>query len=308
MQHIDACPICASSARQQVYPSTPGAGEGSFRTLDPYSGHYQINRCGGCGLMFSSPIFDPDEVQALYENASHTNVLEGEEDNVKATMQGYYNLARPFLGARDRVLDVGCDVGFLLDAARQDGFKELFGTEPTPVARQKAERLPGARISPRFYEDEDYPGQHFDLITFIHVIDHLVDPGRVVTRAYEHLRPGGLVVGVVHDVESLLSRILRERFPPFNFYHHYFFSKTTLARLFERHGFEVISVTPTVNCYSFGFFLRRLPLLPDGLKRWLVAAFNSTGIGRVPLRLKVGNIGIVARRPLDEASAQAGSR
>jgi 2-polyprenyl-3-methyl-5-hydroxy-6-metoxy-1,4-benzoquinol methylase len=297
MREIERCPICKEAARQVVYQETLDTSNIAHARRNPYGAHYRINRCNGCGLLYSSPIFDDTDIAALYEQAPHVNVMAGEERNVHDTMRLYYEMAKPHLRDRGRILDIGCDIGLMLDFARADGFRDLHGLEPNPVARRIAEAIPGASISEKFYEDVDFAESSFDLITFIHVIDHLIDPSKVVERAFRHLKPGGLVVAVVHNIESVLAKGLGERFPPFNLYHHYFFSKRTLAALFSSRGFEPIAVQSTKNCYSFGFFTRRLPGIPDAVRSRLAAGLDAIGVGRIPVTLSVGNIGIVARRP-----------
>jgi hypothetical protein len=105
------------------------------------------------------------------------------------------------------------------------------------------------------------------------------------------------VIAVAHNVHSGLGRLLGERFPVFNLYHHYFFDKRTLAALFRAHGFEVIRVVSTYNCYSLGFFAQRIPRLPAAIGRAMRKAFDIAGIGSLPITIALGNIGIVARRP-----------
>jgi len=301
-----SCTICGLSAPRVLYRETLRVEESAtaHRRLEaPESVHYRINRCSGCGLVYSSPILDEAGVAALYTQSPHTNVDAGEEGNVRRTLQGYYNLVRPHLRARDRFLDIGCDVGILLDIGRQDGFREVHGVEPNPVAAVKAARISGSHISREFYESTPYPAEHFDSIAFIHVADHLVDVNRFLGRVLRDLRPGGIALAVVHNVGSLLARVLGERFPPFNAYHHYFFSKRTLALLFSHAGFEVIRVLSTANCYSLGFLVDRAPFLPVALRRAIRGGMDLTRLGRLPITMRLGNIGIVARKPGSPASA-----
>jgi SAM-dependent methyltransferase len=292
------CPTCGGTDKTLVYRDTLPIGFDESKPPSPYSAHYQINRCASCGLTHSSPIMDDAGVSALYEKSSETNVLPGEEDNVRATMAGYYMLAAPHLPGRDRMLDVGCDMGFLLEAARVDGFTDVWGIEPVPVAREVAQKIPGSHITAQFFEETDFPESHFDLITLIHVLDHLFDPRVVLRRALTNLRPGGIIVAVVHNVDCLLGKVLGERFPVFNLYHHYFFNKETLAELFRRHGFEVLDVVSTQNCYSLGFFAQRLPGAPQAARHMIHRALQSIGMANLPITVPVGNIGIVARRPI----------
>jgi SAM-dependent methyltransferase len=298
MKEVAACPICYSTEKAVVYHSTLSAERAaSGERLDPYGAHYGINRCQGCGLLLSNPVLVDARVKELYEQAEATNVVGGEEENVRRTMAHYYGLVRPYLPGHQRMLDVGCDMGFLLDVAARDGFEELHGIEPNPKARRVAEEVPGAVISEKFYEDQDYPAGSFDLITLIHVLDHVFNPREVVERALDHLRPGGILLAVVHNVNSLLGRALGERFPVFNLYHHYFFSKDTLRALCERAGYEVPAVVSTKNCFSLRFFVHKLPGVPRFLKRAACGALSAVGLGSLALTLPVGNIGVIARRP-----------
>ena len=94
-------------------------------------------------------------------------------------MAGYYQLAAPYVHDRQRILDVGCDVGLLLEVARDDGYKELYGLEPVAVAKAEAvKRLPAANIAAHFYEDGLFENDFFDLVSLVHVVDHLVRPER----------------------------------------------------------------------------------------------------------------------------------
>ena len=256
------CPICGGTRARQLYRETLAGEPGARREapiLNPEGVRYRINRCAGCSLVYSSPILDEAEVAALYIRSPHTNVREGEEDHVRRTFEGYYRLLRPRLGRRDRMLDIGCDVGILLAIARHDGFGEVFGVEPNPLAAKQAARIPDSRISGEFYEVTRYPA--------------------------------------VHNVSSLLARVLGQRFPPFNIYHHYFFSPRTLRLLFERAGFEVVHVGPTWNRYSLGFLATRTPVISGQLRSAVEWGLSGSGLGRLAVTLPLGNVGIVARKP-----------
>jgi SAM-dependent methyltransferase len=297
MRDLSPCCICGASGRAVCYEATPRTEEG-LPSSGPYGGHYRINVCQGCGLVFSSPIFDESAVDALYTGYSEGNVADAEIANVKSTMRGYYDLGRPFLRGKQRALDIGCDIGLMLEVLREDGFLALCGIEPVPVARERAAgRVPGADISGAFYEEAGFHESGFDLVTLIHVLDHLVRPDATLDHLLRDLRPGGICVAVVHDVESPLSRLMGKRFPVFNYFHHYFFSKRTLRALFEARGFEVLRVTGTCNRYSLAFFVERAPFLPLSLRRALAHLSRRLAVGHIPISIPVGNIGIVARRP-----------
>jgi len=293
------CPICGGHERRLLYRETFAAepsSSGAPRIADPEGVHYRINRCAGCGLVNSNPIFDEADVAALYTRSPHTNVRTGEEANVRRTAELYYRLARPYLAGKERMLDIGCDIGLLLSVARQDGFRELHGIEPNPLAAKEARGVAGSDITEMFYEETDFPPAHFDLVTLIHVVDHLVEVNRFLARVLRDLKVGGVAVAAVHNVRSLLARGLGERFPPYNVYHHYFFSPRTLGQLFARAGFEVLWVGSTYNCYSLGFLWDKVPRVPGVVRSAGHATLRATRLSRVPVTLPLGNIGIVARK------------
>jgi 2-polyprenyl-3-methyl-5-hydroxy-6-metoxy-1,4-benzoquinol methylase len=291
------CPICNRRNSTVLYGPKLPAKFDETAPPSPYSAHYQINRCTNCGLTYSSPVMDDRGVSRLYQGSSETNVSPGEEDNVRRTMALYYRLAAPHLRARERVLDIGCDMGFMLEAAKADGFKELHGIEPVSAARSIAAAIEGTIVTDKFFEQTDYPADYFDLITLIHVLDHLYDPRIVLRQALKNLRPEGLVLAVVHNVRSLLGLVLGERFPILNLYHHYFFNKDTLAELFRRQGYEVVKVMATRNCYSLGFFAQHMPGLPSSFRQATFHGLRALRVADIPITIPVGNIGIVARRP-----------
>src|SRR5258706_7583424 len=126
------CPICNGRNSTVLYGAKLPVEFDETAPPSPYSAHYQINRCMSCGLIYSSPIMDELGVSTLYQDSRETNVSPGEEDNVRRTMALYYRLTASHLRARERMLDIGCDMGFMLEAAKSDGFKELHGIEPVP--------------------------------------------------------------------------------------------------------------------------------------------------------------------------------
>jgi 2-polyprenyl-3-methyl-5-hydroxy-6-metoxy-1,4-benzoquinol methylase len=295
---VATCPICGGTSQNTVYRSNIDFEKIARGEVKPYGAHYSIKQCDQCGLMLSNPVFIEEQVKRLYEKAETTNVNEDEEDNVRRTMRYYYKLVQPFLTHKEKMLDIGCDLGFLLEAASEDGFTELHGTEPNPLARRRAEKIPGSVITEKFYEEQYYPEESFDLISLIHVLDHVYNPNDVLARAYSQLKPGGFLIAVVHNVECLLKKLLGEKFPVFNLYHHYFFSKKTLRALGESVGYEVKDVVSTKNCYSLKFFTKKFPFMPGFIKNPLAGFFSLIGLGSLPITVPVGNIGIIARRPL----------
>ena len=106
------------------------------------------------------------------------------------------------------------------------------------------------------------------------------------------------MIAVVHNVECLLKRLLGEKFPVFNLYHHYFFFERQRSAIAEVTAYDVIDVVSTKNCYSLKFFAKKFPFMPGFIKIPLAKLLSLIGLGSLPITIPVGNIGIIGPRPV----------
>jgi 2-polyprenyl-3-methyl-5-hydroxy-6-metoxy-1,4-benzoquinol methylase len=89
-----------------------------------------------------------------------------------------------------KILDVGCGAGEFIQTAQQAGHQAVgIDISPDAVAICQSKGLPATCTN---FITQDV-GSDFDLITFWDVMEHLVEPAPFLRRAYDLLRPGGLV-------------------------------------------------------------------------------------------------------------------
>ena len=138
------------------------------------------------------------------------------------------------------------------------------------------------------------PGE-FDTACMFQVFDHLPEPGALLDQVRAVLSARGVLLCFNHNVGSLSARILGERSPIVDIEHCYLYSPRTVKLLLERHGFDVVESGAATNTLSFRHFLHLLPT-PARLKRRLLAAADSTRVGRMPLRLPLGNLYVIGQR------------
>lgn len=155
------------------------------------------------------------------------------------------------LGLRpaDRVLDVGSAHGWFLRAATSRGLR-AEGIEPDIAVASMAGT---GRVRVGYFPDALESDERFDAITFNDVLEHLPDADAAVAAAVRYLRPGGLLSINIPNSEGLFFRIarwcgrigLRSAFDrlwqvglpsP----HLWYFSRSGLVRLGERHGLELV--------------------------------------------------------------------
>lgn len=113
--------------------------------------------------------------------------------------------AVPFVHAGDRVLDVGCFDGALIDCVLPR-ISAAVGVDPlaTPTQNGKVTILRGT-----FPGDTPLAGESFDCITMLAILEHVEDPIALGDACARLLKPGGrLVLTVPHPFVDYIVHAL----------------------------------------------------------------------------------------------------
>ncbi len=139
-----------------------------------------------------------------------------------------------------KVLDVGCSTGaFLFQLGKQfPNAYERFGTDVSGAPLDYAESR-GAQVIRGDFLQHDFGAARFDAITFWAVIEHLLQPGQFLEKAWSILAPGGLCFVLVPNLRSLAVRLLGGRYRYIYPQHLNYFTRTTLTRL-VREKFSIL--------------------------------------------------------------------
>jgi SAM-dependent methyltransferase len=255
--------------------------------------HYRMVRCRSCGLIRSDPVLDADSLARLYRAASfdYGDELEGLRVTYGRALDRLARLAP----GRDGLLDVGTGSGFLLELARERGWRGVRGVEPSKDAIGKAR----SEIRPLIVTDVMRPGlfrgSSFDAVTMFQVLDHMPEPSALLEECRRVLRPGGVVLAFNHNVRAWSARLLAERSPIVDVEHTYLYSPRTMRALFERAGFEVESVGPALNTYALSYLVHLVPF-PARLKAAAISRLRGSRVGRVEATVPLGNLCLIGRR------------
>lgn len=158
-----------------------------------------------------------------------------------AALRDYAGTKVMFTGsaAGSTLLDVGSGEGRFLARMRGLGWK-VQGVESDGRAVEVARRNHGLEVVEADIAEANLPEGAFDVVTLRHVLEHVPDPVALLTGVHRTLRPGGLLVLLTPNVDSLGHRLLGEGWrglePP---RHLYLFSKRTLATSVQRAGFSI---------------------------------------------------------------------
>jgi len=298
------CVVCGSGRKQVVYaaalpeePYTPGFIHAAHD--EPGTARwwrYRVVCCRECGHYYADPVLDPDAVGASYLAQDHDNHFGVDENILLRTHRGYADLVRPRLPTRrDLQVDIGCDTGCFLKASRDFGFTRVVGVEPGKLAAECATMIPNVTIMNKLFDPSDFNHSSIQLLSMIHVLDHLPEPVSFMRSIVPLMDHDGVVLAVVHNVKSVLARLSGKRWAPISVMHFDYYSSDTLMRVFAGAGFKSTTVIRTKNYFPLFHLVRFAPGLSLSLRRVLYRVTSGPVFRRVVVKLPLGNIAIIAR-------------
>jgi len=256
------CNLCGSwksRIRFIAMDGWPGEAAGEYAaTTDKFGAYGTIRQCRTCGLVYTSPRLKPPRMLDGYrETKDEGYLLECDSRSMNAYL-ALSMIRRHAQGGR--LLDVGCNTGFFLNAARLS--YEVAGVEPSSWARSFAKEKLRLDIRASSLEEARFPDAHFDVVSLIDVIEHLPDPMAALREIARVTKPGGILYLVTPDVDSLSARLLRGKWWGLRPAHIYYFSKRTLRRLLYENGFEVVRTASYGRIFTWRYWLSRLSNYP----------------------------------------------
>jgi 2-polyprenyl-3-methyl-5-hydroxy-6-metoxy-1,4-benzoquinol methylase len=223
------CNLCGSADIEEI-------------ALQDRQGRYlRTTICRRCGLVWSNPRPTEEEVRRYYSRqyrldykGRSTPSLRHIARSGRGALSRYRDMM-PFLRPDDVILDVGAGGGELVYMLRQLGY-DARGIEPDERYARHARGALGVPVETGFVQDASFPPNGFSVATLYHSLEHVEDPGGILSRLKQWLRPGGLLIVEVPNVEAVCQAPHHR----FHFAHFYSFNRQTLEALGRKAGFEPV--------------------------------------------------------------------
>lgn len=213
----------------------------NIKTLAGYEKH-DLVQCRSCRFVFMRRIPTIEELTAHYSLYPYDK----EQFLSPVTIVSYNNLLQTFnqYKSRNTVLDYGCGQGWLLDVARENGWK-TYGTEYSAVAvdkcRKKGITMHQGELNPANYEPES-----FDVIIMSEVIEHINNPEEELIKMFSLLRKGGLLYITTPNFNCYLRYYLKEKYHIIEYPEHLsYYTMKTLNRVLVNTGFKKVKMETT---------------------------------------------------------------
>ncbi|SDI94177.1 Methyltransferase domain-containing protein [Frankineae bacterium MT45] len=295
--HATTCAICGPGpSATEVYPANfdPNvltAEVFSARRL-PDRRYYRWVRCDACSLLRSDPMASGELLDQLY--ADSTFDYGDELDNLRWSYRKVLEDFVPDDLKSGSILEIGGGNGFVLEEALAMGFSEVAGVEPSRAAIAAAAPSVRSKMVCDMMRPGLFPDETFDVVCLFHVMDHLPDPVAILRLCYSVLKPGGVVVFVVHDAKAWSARLMGSRSPIVDVEHTYLYDLKTAPKLLEVAGFEDVSADTIRNRYSAAYLTALVPI-PNKIKIKILDRFGAR-LRKRTFVVPLGNLAAVGRK------------
>ena len=217
---------------------------------------WPVVKCTCCGLVYLRERPSEDAVAEMYSRSYYEDGNVG-YSGYADTFHEYRGVFRKIFDRRhrdlrkhvdgNRILEVGCAYGFLLDHLRKKGW-EVTGVEVSPLSSAYAREELGLDVRTGSVEDADLEEGSFDAVLLLDVLEHLHRPYDILARIASLLSPRGVLVvqcpWELYHWEEIAQALLRRRRPgtirpdavPA---HLYFFGPRTLEGVLRKGGYEI---------------------------------------------------------------------
>jgi 2-polyprenyl-3-methyl-5-hydroxy-6-metoxy-1,4-benzoquinol methylase len=195
--------------------------------------------CTSCGLVWNRNMAQESEQLEFYQEQNRAQGVVSRPYllSMLARAAGVTRFLGGTLKPGMKHLDVGCAEGTLLALTRSHGL-EVQGLEVDVNYSRFARETRGLEVFPNTLEDAPIEKESLDLISFVHVVEHLFHPVQVLATARELLRPDGLLFVEVPNMDQPLPG--RRRF--FRPLHNFYFTANTLRAVVAKAGFTPLRI------------------------------------------------------------------
>lgn len=236
-EDVNECPVCGSIDRS-FFLSRMG--------LD-------IWRCKHCDHRYQHPRISFEKACELYaddKTASdiYTQPVQKEIDRIKYKY-GLDLIDQLDPPGRKRIMDIGCGAGVFLEVAHENAWETCVGIDANNRYADGYQEAPGIQYIQSSFErlDRNRLGVGYDCISMWNVLEHLFDLQGIISEVKRMLKERGLFFVMVPNVESLATRLIRDKSATFNWKHVSHFSPNSLRALMARHGLECVHLETAIS-------------------------------------------------------------
>ncbi|MEK6697996.1 MAG: class I SAM-dependent methyltransferase [Nitrospirota bacterium] len=244
-------------------------------------GEWSLKKCSNhdCGLIWLDPVPIKEDLGKAYRNyylhedvdtceASRPQVLENIKNGIIYGTSGIeypskrgaafylgealsrFDIFREMIAdslkwidnsGKGRILDIGCGSGKFLLQMKRLGW-DAVGID-LDLKGARLSKAKGLEVYQGILEEMSFPEKSFDVITLIHVIEHLEDPLQTLKESRKYLKKGGKLVIVTPNSDSVGAKYFGINWRGWEVPRHsYVFSPQMIEKIVEKSGFRKLVI------------------------------------------------------------------
>ena len=200
---------------------------------------FTFRRCAGCGSVHVDPLPDAAVLGRFYAqyHGSGAYAAKGPK-KIRRARRRIEGLRRTVVGRS--FLDIGCNLGFAVEAARQAGFTASGLDIDADAVAQAQGRFPLCAFHAMDIAGFAAQGRRFDLVHCSEVLEHVTEVRPFIAALAALTQEGGLLFLTTPDAGHIRVRNRFLRWPEVKPPEHIrWFTKTALRHGFEAAGFRI---------------------------------------------------------------------
>ena len=200
--------------------------------------HYDVFQCGNCNLVYAGNIEETMFLDEYYEKMSR---YEGDNYVISPKIAKHYEFVVSTVGKHlksdTKILDVGSAFGGLLNEFKKNGFKSVFGLEPSGKNCEYAMKQYGIKVYQGLLGSKnELKNEKFDLVILNAVLEHLLDIKGRIEDCKNLLNDDGLLAITVPDIS--MFREHEDLYQEFSAEHINYFGIDSLNKIMTDCGFS----------------------------------------------------------------------
>ena len=224
---------------------------GALVTQLRFGGDFSLVKCTACETVSTWPQIGRQALQEMYRSGYQESLGWPFPLQIKR-QSDVLNLIERVVSSGS-LLDVGCGAGWFMADARKRGWTTT-GLEPNLALVEYGRVVLGLNIVMGSTDQipQEIETSQFDVVYLSHVLEHIPDPLRVLMALHKLVKPSGIVVIRVPNIDALLFKLLRqhwvELYPEVHLFH---FSSVTLRRLLESADCKIIHLQTRLCDFAY---------------------------------------------------------
>lgn len=287
------CRICGASTLVDEFTGV--------KDLEYYSyGPVNFVRCENCGVLMQDPLPPSDLIPSFYPPNYRNYLVEDKPSllaglkNLQASMFAK-NISKHLKNlVEDRILDLGFGNGQLLLALKRLGGRNLSGADFSESPQHEKLKREGIRLAFSNF-DERFPyeeNEKFDCIILNNVIEHFLDPVKVLKLSKSRLADGGKMILITPSSDALDFDLFKSAWAGFHAPRHTFvFNHQSMKKMAAESGFGNVKIEAFNDPGQWAISCQSMMVAADITKKDDLK--NGLAFYTVPLSLAFAPISII---------------